>query len=94
MPTQNPPINSRQTPTVSHSIDSQVDQALEKSDIAELSSTAINRMTCDELLRVVQVAELPQSMTPNRKPALPSGDRETLLRLAHLARRCCQNQGY
>jgi len=67
-------------------------EALEKSDIAELSVTTINRMTCDELVRMIRVAGLPDQLCPNLDKRLPFYDHAVLVRLAHLARRCCRNQ--
>lgn len=67
-------------------------EALDKSDIAELSATAINNMTCDELVRMIRVAGLPDQLLPNLDERLPFYDPTVLARLAHLARRCCRNQ--
>lgn len=69
-------------------------EALDKSTVADLSSSAIDQMTCEELVRVIIAAELPQYLGRWRSFELPYGDRAALLRLAHLARRCCRNQGY
>jgi len=66
-------------------------EALEKSDIAELSATAINNMTCDELVRMIRVSKLSESLCPNLDEHLPFYDRTVLTRLAHLAQRCCRN---
>lgn len=71
-----------------------LNEALDKSTVADLSSSAIEQMTCEELVRVITAAELPQQLGRGRSLELPYGDREALLRLAHLARRCCRNQGY
>jgi hypothetical protein len=67
-------------------------EALEKSDIAELSATAINQMTRDELVRMIRVANLPALLRPELDRHLPFYDHAVLARLAHLARRCCCNQ--
>lgn len=67
-------------------------EALEKSDIAELSDTAINQMTCDELVRMIRFANLPALLRPELDRHLPFYDHLALTRLAHLARRCCCNQ--
>lgn len=69
-------------------------EALDKSSISELSTNAINGMTCDELVRMIQVSELPRESFLDLKRRLRFYDIETLKRLAHLARRCCQNRGY
>jgi len=45
------------------------------------------------LIRVVQAAELPW-LSPRTRERLLYLDRMTLERLAHLARRCCRNQGH
>lgn len=68
-------------------------EALGKWDLAELSSTAINHMTCDELVRIIRVAGLPAQLFPNLDDRLPFYDHATLLRLVHLAQRCCGTQG-
>ena len=67
-------------------------EALDKSDIAELSATAINNMTCDELVRMIRVAGLPDQLCSNLNKRLPFYDHTALTRLAHLAQRCCRNQ--
>jgi len=64
--------------------------ALEKSDIAELSATAINKTTCDGLVRMIRVAELPALLCPNLDEHLRFYDHTVLMRLAHLAHRCCR----
>jgi len=68
-------------------------EALEKSDIAELSATAINNMNCDELVRMIRVAGLPVLLRPDLDQHLPFYDRTVLTRLAHLAQRCCCSHG-
>ena len=68
-------------------------EALDKSDIAELSFAAINNMTCDELVRMIRVAKLPDLLCPNLDEHLPFYDHALLTRLAHLAQRCCRNHG-
>lgn len=65
-------------------------EALDKSAIAELSAGLIDRMTCDELVRIIRAAEVPVLGRPDLYGRLPFYDRETLQRLAHVARRCCQ----
>jgi hypothetical protein len=78
----------RQAPCQSNTL-----EALDKSDIAESSATAINNMTCDELVRMIRVAGLPDRLCPNLDKHLPFYDRTVLTRLAHLASRCCRSQG-
>ena len=60
-------------------------EALDKSDIAELSAEAINNMTCDELVRMIHVANLPDLLRSDLDQHLPFYDRTVLTRLAHLA---------
>lgn len=67
--------------------------ALEKTDIDELSATAINNMTCDELVRMIHVANLPTLRRSDLDQHLPFFDRTVLIPLAHLAKRCCRNHG-
>jgi hypothetical protein len=67
-------------------------EALDQSDIAELSAAAINSMTCDELVRMIRVAGLPDQLCPYLDQRLPFYDHTALTRLAHLARRCRRNQ--
>jgi hypothetical protein len=67
-------------------------EALEQSDIAELSATAIDKMTSDELVRMIRVANLPGLLCPDLDEHLPFYEHAVLTRLAHLARRCCRNQ--
>jgi hypothetical protein len=67
--------------------------SLDKPMIAELSNDAIDAMTSDELRQLIKASEHPWrgSRLDHR---LRFCDRETLVRLAYLARRCCRNQGY
>jgi len=67
--------------------------ALDKSAIVELSATLIDKMTCDELIRMIRVSELPSMRGPELQQRLEFQDRDTLVRIAHLARRYCQSQG-
>jgi len=67
--------------------------ALDKSDIAAVSATVINDMTCDELVRMIRVANLPALLHSALDQHLPFYDRTMLMRLAHLAQRCCRTQG-
>jgi hypothetical protein len=68
-------------------------EALDKSMIAELPASQISRMSCMELIRVIQGSALPL-MRPEIQSHLEFYDRKTLERLAYLARRCCRNQGF
>lgn len=68
-------------------------EALDKSDIAELSAATINNLTCDELVRLIQVANLPGLLRSDLDQHLRLYDRSVLTRLAHLTQRCCRNQG-
>lgn len=65
-------------------------EALHKSSIAELSAALIAEMTCEELCRVIRAADLPTLGGIDIDGRLTFYDRPTLVRLAHLARRCCQ----
>lgn len=67
--------------------------ALTKADIAELNASAINRMSCAELVHVIRVADLPGWLGLNLYEHLPFYDHTVLARLAHLARRCCRRYG-
>lgn len=78
----------RQAPCQSNTL-----EALDKSDIAELSPTTINNMTCDELVRLIHVANLPDLLRSDLDQHLPFYDRTVLTRLAHLAQRCCRTHG-
>ena len=69
-------------------------EALDKSSIAELSAALIDSMTCGELVQMICASKLPILRRSNLHGRLAFYDRETLVRLAHLARQCCQNQGY
>jgi len=69
------------------------DEALSKAMIAELPSAILSDMDRDELIRVIRGAELPL-IDARTRGRLIDLDRTRLERLAHAARRCCQNQGY
>lgn len=60
-------------------------EALDKSALAELSAAVINDMTCDELVRMIRVANLPTLLRSDLDRHLPFYDRAALMRLAHLA---------
>lgn len=66
---------------------------LDKSTVAEIPSGLVSKMSREELIRVVQAAELPW-LTPRSRERLLYLDRMVLERLAHLACHCCRNQGY
>ena len=63
---------------------------LDKSIVAELSMAAIDNMDCEELVLVIRAAELGFLQCSDLNRRLPFYDRETLVRMAYLARRCCQ----
>ena len=67
-------------------------EALDKSSVAELSAALIDSMTCDELIQVIRTAKLQTLFRPDLQQCLPFYERETLKRLAYLARQCCQHQ--
>jgi hypothetical protein len=67
-------------------------EALDKSTIADASAASIDHMTCDELVRMILAAQLPTLCRPDLDRRLRFYDRETLKRLAHVARRCSQNR--
>jgi hypothetical protein len=69
------------------------EEMLDKSMIAALPALAIQRMDCDELVRLIEATDLPM-IRGERSRHLMNMDRNALLRLAYLARRCCRNQGY
>ena len=66
----------------------------DKACVAGLSAASIDRMSSDELARVILASGLPSYPCFPIEGRLRSSDRETLRRLAYLARRCCRNQGY
>ena len=68
-------------------------EPLDKPTIAELSNGTIEEMTDGELRRLIAASGHPwRSNRLDRR--LAYCDRETLIRLAYLARRCCRHQGY
>jgi len=78
-------------PQLSH--DSPAGDTLDKRGIAELSSLQIAEMSRHELIDVVRSAQM-ELLHRDITDHVELYDRETLKRLAHLARRCCRNQGY
>lgn len=73
---------------------SSVAESLDKATIAELSTATIEKMTCDELARVIQAAGMSYLLNADCELQNSSSDRQRLLSLAQLARRCCRSQGY
>ena len=65
--------------------------ALGQGAIADLPSTRISEMNCEELVRVIQNAHLP-FLSVEACEHLAFHDRQTLERLANLAQRCCFNR--
>jgi hypothetical protein len=65
----------------------------DKPAVASLAIGAISNMSREELIRVIHGADLPLINSRNRH-RLRFLDKNSLQRLAHLARRCCRNQGY
>jgi len=80
---------AQQTSTVSHVAATLA--ALDQGTIADLPSTRISEMNCDELVRVIQNAHLP-FLNDEACEHLTFHDRQTLERLANLAQRCCFNR--
>ena len=68
-----------------------ISEALDQGTIADLPSTRISEMNCDELVRVIRNAHLP-FLSDEACEHLPFHDRQTLERLANLAQRCCFNR--
>ena len=64
-----------------------------KADIADLSLGQIRQMTREELITVINVADVPL-LRGSVIEHLPYSDRDTLEKLAFLARRTVKNQGY
>lgn len=64
-------------------------EALDKSNISELSTTAINNSTRDELVQTIRVTGLPDRLCAQLRKALPFYDHTTLIRLTYPAQRCC-----
>jgi len=65
---------------------------LNKSEIAELSRTAIDQMTAVELVMVIRGADLPMLPESQTGHHLQDNDLQTLRLLAYLARFSCHNQ--
>src|SRR5262245_29163705 len=77
---------NRQTPVIGRLPD-----ALDQGTIADLPSKRIAEMNSDELVRVIQNAQLP-FLSDEACEHLAFHDRQTLERLANLAQRCCFNR--
>ena len=69
------------------------EQGFDKPAVAGLAIGMISKMSREELIRVIDGADLPLINSRNRQ-RLKYLDRPSLQRLAQLARRCCRNQGY
>lgn len=69
----------------------EVEESLSQTAVAELSRAQISRMTCTELAEVVRTADL-SFVRDDIRCHLDQYDRDTLERLAYLARRACQNR--
>ena len=69
----------------------EVEEALDATDIAELSPIQISRMTPEELIRVIEASPLPQ-LRPEIECHLKYYDRQLLERLVYLARQCCRKK--
>jgi hypothetical protein len=65
--------------------------ALDQGTIADLRPTRIAQMTRDELVRMIRIADLP-FLSAETYEHLALHDRQTLERLANLARKCCVNR--
>jgi len=63
----------------------------DQAQIAEIPSTRILRMDQDDLVRLIRAAHLP-FLSAETDEHLEFRDRQTLVRLAMLARRCFQNR--
>ena len=61
-----------------------------KSDAAALSHAEIAELSPEEMLRIINLADLPFA----RGRRLIHQSPETLRQLTHLACQCCRNQGY
>jgi hypothetical protein len=70
-----------------------MEESREKSNVAALAGDQIDGMDQEELVRVIRVAHM-SLIRPNVNERLGLYGRDTLRRLAYLARRCCRNQGY
>jgi hypothetical protein len=67
-------------------------EVLDKASIANLSSNLFDSMTCEELIQVIDSSELLTVQCSDLPGHLAFYDRETLVRLAQIARRYCQDQ--
>lgn len=69
------------------------EEALDKATISALPAMVIQQMNREELVRLIEATDL-AIIRGERAQHLMNMDRNTLLRLAYLARRCCRNEGY
>lgn len=86
-----------ESPAVESEFDSRtaaINGALDKSSVAELSGAVLAEMTPKELITVIQAADFPGFADSNINRHPDQYDRQTLLRLANIARRSCRYQGY
>jgi hypothetical protein len=67
--------------------------AFDRKLIGELSASQIEQMTCAELAHVIRAVH-PALLTRGMLYRLENRDREELMRLAYLCRRCCRQQRY
>lgn len=65
-----------------------------KSLVADLTASLLFEMQPNELISVIRAADLPGHRCSEFDRQPERYDRQTLLRLAHIARRCCRTQGY
>ncbi len=63
---------------------------LTKADVAALSHADISKLSSEEMLHVIAVAELPFAKNRNLVYQSP----ETLRQITHLACQSCRNQGF
>ena len=66
-------------------------ESLNRATVAELTHAQISNMTRQELIRVIETAQM-RLLAPDIADRLRFRDRATLERLSHLAHRCCRHQ--
>ncbi|MDA0657637.1 MAG: hypothetical protein O2931_03105 [Planctomycetota bacterium] len=91
-----PPIQHAIKPVLEKSLadptgDESCCEALDRDAIGELSSDLLDRMTCEELARIIRASGVAELERWDCEGHLGLYDRTTLVRLAHIARRCCQH---
>jgi|HubBroStandDraft_5_1064220.scaffolds.fasta_scaffold461969_2 hypothetical protein len=69
------------------------DLRFDKPSVAGLATSRIAEMSREDLICVIDGSDLPLINSSNRQ-RLRYLDRDSLQKLAQLARRCCRNQGY